>query len=163
VTAPASTPALLPNPKDVRDLIEGLIGKDVTVGTGAPLSLNEKPALAVYVDPLMATTAICLVDVPLAAWCAGAFALLPKGGLEDAIDEGELSDMHLEVLYEVVNVMAALFNGGGITHSKLHKLYAPGEAIPGDLAGLAAAFNRIDLTVDVDGYGKGNLSIVLAH
>jgi hypothetical protein len=161
VTAP--THAGLPNPKDVRDLIEGLIGKDITVGPGQPLSLNDKPALAVYVDPGMATTAVCLVDVPLAAWCAGAFALLPKGGLEDAIDDGELSDMHLEVLYEVVNVMAALLNGGGVVHSKLHKLYAPGEAVPGDLAGLAAAFNRIDLTVDVAGYGKGALSLVLAH
>lgn len=161
MTAPA--PALLPNPKDVRELIEGLIGKEVTVGPGEPLSLNDKPALAVYVDPQLATTAVVVVDVPLAAWCAGAFALLPKGGLEDAIDDGELSEMHLEVLYEVVNVMAALFNGGGVTHSKLHKLYAPGESIPGDLAGLAAAFNRIDLVVDVDGYGKGNLSIVMAH
>ncbi|MFQ1004061.1 hypothetical protein [Modestobacter sp. SSW1-42] len=162
MSAPTA-PALLPNPKDVRDLVEGLIGKDVTVGNGDPISLNDKPAVAVYVDPTMATTALVLVDVPLAAWCAGAFALLPKGGLEDAIDEGELSDMHLEVLYEVVNVMAALFNGGGITHSKLYKLYAPGEALPGDIAGLAAAFNRIDLTVDVAGYGKGSLSIVLAH
>ena len=162
MTAPA--PALLPNPKDVRDLLEGLLGKDVTVAPGDPVSLNDdKPALAVYVDPAMATTAIVLVDIRLAAWCAGALALLPKGGLEDAIDEGELSEMHLEVLYEVVNVTAALFNGGGVTHSKLYKLYAPGEALPGDLAGLAAAFNRIDLSVEVAGYGSGSMSIVMAH
>ena len=162
MTAPTA-PALLPNPKDVRDLIEGLIGKDVTVGPGDPLSLNDKPAVAVYVDPTLATTALVLVDLRLGAWLAGALALLPKGGLEDAIDDGELSEMHLEVLYEVVNVMAALINGGGITHSKLHTLHAPGEPVPGDIAGLAAAFNRIDLKVDVAGYGSGNLSIVLAH
>jgi hypothetical protein len=159
----AAAPALLPTPKDVRDLLEGLLGKDVTVAPGDPVSLNDKPALAVYVDPAMATTAIVLVDIRLAAWCAGALALLPKGGLEDAVDEGELSQMHLEVVYEVVNVAAALFNGGGVTHSKLHKLYAPGEPVPGDLAGLASAFNRIDLKVEVAGYGSGALSIVLAH
>ncbi|MCZ2837896.1 hypothetical protein [Modestobacter sp. VKM Ac-2985] len=161
MTAPA--PAVLPNPKDVRDLLEGLFGKDVSVSPGDPVSLNDKPAVAVYVDPTMATTALCLVDIRLAAWLAGALALLPKGGLEDAIDEGELSDMHLEVVYEVVNVAAALFNGGGVNHSKLHKLHAPGESIPGDIAGLAAAFNRIDLKVDVAGYGSGNMSIVMAH
>ena len=162
MTAP-TTPALLPNPKDVRDLIEGLIGKDVTVGTGDPISLNDKPAVAVYVDPTMATTALCLVDIRLAAWLAGALALLPKGGLEDAIDEGELSSMHLEAVYEVVNIAASMFNGEGVNHSKLYKLHAPGEAVPGDIAGLAAAFNRIDLKVDVAGYGSGNLSIVMAH
>ena len=155
-------PALLPAPKDVRDMLEGLLGKDVTVAPGDPVSLNDGAALAVYVDPQLSTNAICLVDVPLAAWFAGALALLPKGGLEDAIEDGELSDMHLEVVYEVVNVAAAMFNGGGVTHSRLYKLYAPGEAVPGDLAGLAAGFNRIDLAVDVAGYGKGALSIVLA-
>jgi hypothetical protein len=162
MTAPAA--ALLPNPKDVRDLLEGLFGKDVTVAPGDPVSLNDdKPAVAVYVDPTLATTAVCLVDIRLAAWFAGALALLPKGGLEDAIDEGELSEMHLEVVYEVVNVTAALFNGAGVNHSKLYKLYAPGEPLPGDIAGLAVAFNRIDLAVDVAGYGSGDLSIVMAH
>jgi hypothetical protein len=161
VTAPA--PALLPNPKDVRDLLESLFGKDVTVAPGDPVSLNAKAAVAVYVDPTMATTALCVLDIRLAAWLAGALALLPKGGLEDAIDEGELYPMHLEAVYEVVNIAASMFNGEGINHSKLYKLYAPGESVPGDIAGLAAAFNRIDLKVDVAGYGSGNLSIVLAH
>ena len=161
MTAPLA-PAILPAPKDVRDLLEGLLGKDVSVSPGDPVSLNDGAALAVYVDPQLATNAVCLVDVPLAAWFAGALALLPKGGLEDAVEDGELSDMHLEVVYEVVNVAAALFNGGGVTHSKLYKLYAPGDVVPGDLAGLAAGFNRIDLDVEVAGYGSGAMSIVLA-
>jgi hypothetical protein len=161
MTAPLA-PAILPAPKDVRDLLEGLLGKDVTVSPGDPVSLNDGAALAVYVDPQLSTNAICVVDVPLAAWFAGALALLPKGGLEDAVEDGELSDMHLEVVYEVVNVAAAMFNGGGVTHSKLHKLYAPGEWVPADLAALAAGFNRIDLEVDVAGYGTGSLSIVIA-
>jgi hypothetical protein len=161
MTAPLA-PAILPAPKDVRDLLEGLLGKDVTVSPGDPVSLNDGAALAVYVDPQLSTNAVCLVDVPLAAWFAGALALLPKGGLEDAIEDGELSDMQLEVVYEVVNVAAAMFNGGGVTHSKLYKLYAPGETVPADLAAVAAGFNRIDLEVDVAGYGTGSLSIVIA-
>jgi len=159
----AALPAILPTAKDVRDMLEGLFGKDVTVSPGDPVSLNDKPAVAVYVDPTMATTALVLVDLRLGAWFAGALALLPKGGLEDAIDEGELYPMHLEALYEVVNIAASMFNGEGVNHSKLHQLLAPGEAVPGDIAGLAAAFNRIDLKVDVAGFGSGNLSICMAH
>ncbi len=159
----AVVPAVLPTAKDVRDLLESLFGKDVTVAPGAPVSLNGKAAVAVYVDPTMATTALCVLDIRLAAWFAGALALLPKGGLEDAVEDGELSAMHLEAVYEVVNIAASMFNGEGVNHSKLYKLYAPGESLPSDIAGLAAAFNRIDLVVDVEGYGKGDLSIVLAH
>ena len=83
-------------------------------------------------------------------------------GLEDAVEEGELSDMHLEVLHEVVNVAAALLNAGGVTHSKLDRLIAPGEALPADVAVLTGSTNRLDLAVTVAGYGPGALSVVLA-
>ena len=157
----ALAPAVLPAPKDVRDLLEGLLGKDVAVAPGEPVSVGSRSAMALYVDAQLAPTAVCLVDLPLAAWCAGALALLPRGGLEDAVEDGELSDMHLEVLHEVVNVAAALLNAGGVTHSKLHTLYAPGEAVPADLVRLSTAFNRLDLAVEVAGYGRGAMSIVL--
>jgi hypothetical protein len=58
-------------------------------------------------------------------------------------------------------VLSALFNTPGAPHSKLHKLYAPGEEVAGDLAGMLAAFNRVDLALDIQGYGKGSMSLVL--
>jgi hypothetical protein len=69
--------------------------------------------------------------------------------------------MLTEALHEVVNVLSALFNVPGAPHSKLYKLYAPGDDIPGDIAGSLADFNRIDLAIDVPGYGKGALSLVI--
>jgi hypothetical protein len=154
----------LPAPKDVRDMLAGLVGKGVTVSPGAPVTPaeNRPVAVAVYVDPQMTINALCLMDLGASAYTAGALALLPPGGCQDAVEEdGELSGMLVEALHEVVNVLAALFNTPGAPHSKLHKLYAPGEDLPGDIVGMLAAFNRIDLVVDVQGYGKGNLSLVI--
>lgn len=153
---------VLPSPKQVRDLLAGLLGRDTEVAPGHPVSLNDPACLAVYVDEHLATTALWLVDVPLSAWCAGALALLPKGGLEDAVEEGVLSDVHVEVLHEVVNVAASLFNTPGATHSRLHRLHPAGESVPADLAALSASTNRLDLGVTVAGYGTGGLSVVLA-
>ncbi len=117
MTAPAKTG--LPSNKAVRDLLEGLLGRDVTVAPGAPVTPNpSRPAaVAAYVDPSSRLNAVVLIDLPLSAWCAGALALLPKGGCEDSVEEGELTDMQVEVLHEVVNVAASLFNAGGVTHS----------------------------------------------
>jgi hypothetical protein len=154
----------LPAPKDVRDMIGGLVGKQVTVSLGAPVTpAPDRPvAVAVYVDPQMAVNALCLMDLGAAAYTGGSLALLPPGGCQDAVEEdGELSGMLLEALHEVVNVLAALFNTPGAPHSKLHKLYAPGADLPGDIEGMLAAFNRIDLDVEVQGYGKGSLSLVI--
>jgi hypothetical protein len=155
---------LLPAAKDVRDMLEGLVGRTVVVSPGAPVTpAPDRPvSVAVYVAPDMSVNALCLMDLAAAAYTAGGLALLPPGGCQDAVEEdGELSGMLVEALHEVVNVLSALFNTPGSPHSKLHKLYAPGEDVAADLAGMLAGFNRIDLVVDVQGYGKGSLSLVL--
>ena len=161
MTAPG---LVLPAAKDVRDMLTGLVGKDVGVAPGAPVTPTpDKPvSVAVYVDPHMAINAICVMDLAASAYTGGALALLPPGGAQDAVEEdGELSGMMVEALHEVVNVLSALLNVPGAPHSKLHKLYAPGEDLPGDIEGMLANFNRLDLAVEVPGYGKGAISFVL--
>jgi hypothetical protein len=155
---------LLPAAKDVRDRLEGRVGRTVVVSPGAPVTPTpDRPvAVAVYVAPDMAVNALCLMDLGASAYTAGGLALLPPGGCQDAVEEdGELSGMLVEALHEVVNVLSALFNTPGAPHSKLHKLYAPGEEVAADLAGMLAGFNRIDLALDIQGYGKGAISLVL--
>ncbi|MGY1712311.1 hypothetical protein ACI8AC_22650 [Geodermatophilus sp. SYSU D00758] len=155
---------VLPAAKDVRDMLTGLLGKPVSVQPGDPVTPTDKrPAsVAVYVDPQMAVNALCVMDLPLSAWTGGALALLPPGGVQDTVEEdGELTAMLTEALHEVVNVLSALFNVPGAPHSKLYKLYAPGDDLPADLAQMVVAFNRVDLAVEVPGYGKGSLSLVV--
>ncbi len=154
----------LPAAKDVRDMLTGLVGKPVGVNPGAPVtpSAGKPVSVAVYVDPQMAVNALCLMDLGASAYTGAALALLPPGGAQDAVEEdGELTGMLVEALHEVVNVLSALFNTPGAPHSKLHKLYAPGDDLPGDIEGMLANFNRIDLAIEVPGYGKGGLSLVL--
>ncbi|HEY0126884.1 MAG TPA: hypothetical protein VGB58_07090 [Blastococcus sp.] len=158
-----STAVLLPAPKDVRDMLAGLVGRNVTVSPGAPVTpAPDRPvAVAVYVAPDMSVNALCLLDLGAAAYTAGGLALLPPGGCQDSVEEGELSALQVEALHEVVNVLSALYNVAGAPHSRLHKLYAPGEEVAGDLAGMLAGYNRIDLDIEVQGYGKGSLSLVV--
>ncbi|MGY1736903.1 hypothetical protein [Geodermatophilus sp. SYSU D00684] len=162
MTAPLTV--VLPDAKAVKDMLTGLVGKPVAVTPGAPVTPTEKDpvSVAVYVSPTMAVNALCVMDLPLAAWTGGALALLPPGGVQDVVEEdGELTAMLTEALHEVVNVLSALFNVPGAPHSKLYQLYAPGDDLPGDVAGMLAAFNRLDLAVEVPGYGKGRLSLVV--
>jgi hypothetical protein len=154
----------LPAPKDVRDMLTGLVGKPVAVNPGGPVTPTpDKPvSVAVYIDPQMAINALCVMDLGASAYTGAALALLPPGGAQDAVEEdGELTSLLVEALHEVVNVLSALFNTPGAPHSKLHKLYAPGDDLPGDIQGMLANFNRIDLAIEVPGYGKGAISLVL--
>ncbi len=155
---------LLPAAKDVRDMLSGLVGKEVAVSPGAPVTPepNRPVTVAIYTAPDMSVNALCVMDLGASAYTSAALALLPPGGAQDAVQEDkELSPMLLEALHEVVNVLSALFNTPGAPHSKLDKLVADGEDIPGDIVGMLAGFNRLDLVLEVPGYGKGGLSLVL--
>lgn len=155
---------LLPAAKDVRDMLSGLVGKEVSVSPGAPVTPepNRPVTVAIYTAPDMSVNALCVMDLAASAYTAAALALLPPGGAQDAVEEDkELSPLLLEALHEVVNVLSALFNTPGAPHSKLNKLVADGDDVPGDIAGMLAGFNRLDLAVEVPGYGKGALSLVL--
>ena len=155
---------LLPAAKDVKDMLSGLVGKEVSVSPGAPVTPepNRPVTVAIYTAPDMSVNALCLMDLGASAYTAAALALLPPGGAQDAVEEDkELSPMLLEALHEVVNVLSALFNTPGAPHSKLNKLVADGEEIPGDIVGMLTGFNRLDLVLEVPGYGKGGLSLVL--
>jgi len=155
---------LLPAAKDVRDMLSGLVGKDVSVSPGAPVTPepNRPVTVAIFTAPDMSVNALCVMDLAASAYTAAALALLPPGGAQDAVEEDkELSPMLLEALHEVVNVLSALFNTPGAPHSKLNKLIPDGEEPPGDIAGMLAGFNRIDLAIEVPSYGKGAISFVL--
>ena len=156
---------LLPASKDVRDMLSGLVGKPVAVSPGAPVTPEPlRPVtVAIYTAPDMSVNALCVMDLAASAYTAGALALLPPGGCQDSVEEDkELSPMQLEALHEVVNVLSALFNTPGAPHSKLNKLVKDGEDVPGDVAGLLASFNRLDLEIEIPGYGKGAMSLVVA-
>jgi hypothetical protein len=155
---------LLPASKDVRDMLAGLVGKPIAVSPGAPVTPGpDRPVtVAIYTAPDMSVTALCVMDLGASAYTAGALALLPPGGCQDAVEEDrELAPIHLEALHEVVNVLSALFNTTGATHSRLDRLVGDREDVPGDVVGMLAGFNRLDLEVEVPGYGGGGMSIVL--
>ena len=156
---------LLPASKDVRDMLSGLVGKPVAVSPGAPVTPEPlRPVtVAIYTAPDLSVNALCVMDLAASAYTAGALALLPPGGCQDSVEEDkELSPMQLEALHEVVNVLSALFNTPGAPHSKLDRLVKDGDDVPGDVAGLLASFNRLDLEIEIPGYGKGAMSLVIA-
>ncbi len=154
---------VLPSAKDVKDMLSGLVGKPVSVLPGDPATPTpDNPvAVGVFVDPYQNVNALCVMDLAASVYTAGALALLPPGGCQDSVEEDhEITALQLEALHEVMNVLSAMFNVPGAPHSKLDGVYY-GDDIPGDIAGMLSAFNRIDLLVEIPGYGKGHVSLVI--
>lgn len=158
-----TTTTALPQIKDVRDMLEGLLGRNVTMAPAAPVEPDKPVAVGVFVDDNTRTAAVAIASLEFAAYAGASIGLVPAGGAEAAIEDGELPASVRDNFFEVLNVLSALFNTPGHPHLRLYAAYEPGEAPPSDVAALMRTYGgRLDLAVTVAGYGDGGLSLLLA-
>jgi hypothetical protein len=154
----------LPQPKQVRELFAELLGREVTLTPAAPFAPGPDTAasVAVYVDDQLRISALIVCDLALSAHAGAAIGLVPVGGATAAIEDGKLSDVLGENLYEVLNIAASMFNVAGADHLRLHALHPAGPPLDPQLRiSTLTLGRREDLSVDIAGYGSGALSIVL--
>ncbi|GAA1598845.1 hypothetical protein [Actinoplanes couchii] len=157
--------SVLPGSLAVRNLFEDLLGREVTVSPGDPIAAPEVPTstVAIFVDAGQKIYAVMAMELSLAANAGAALGLLPAGAAEDSIDEKQLFPNLAENVFELCNVFTSLLNKEGSPHLKLHQVIYPNQELPGDArAVLLALGRRLDLTVEVNRYGKGKLSLSLA-
>lgn len=153
----------LPDRKAIKDLFEGLLGRDVEIGDAVPIVFDHpRPVVATYVDDNYKMTAVAVMDLPLAANSGAAIALVPQGGAEAAIEESRLPPNLFDNASEILNVLAAPIGDHCGVHVKLSSTFAPGEAIAPQVEAVAVSLGaRQDVTLDIAGYGSGRLSIIL--
>lgn len=153
----------IPTALDVRELLAGLLGREVTLQmsdtyVGDP---TAGASYAVYDDDLGRTRAVAVMDLALSAHIGAAIGLIPVGGAEVAIEERELSQTLKDNLYEVLNVLAATLNAVDAPHVKLTQVVHVGDMPDGQITSdTQAVGRRLDLEVTVPQYGSGRLSIV---
>lgn len=156
----------LPGPFEVRELLEDLLGRQVTVETSAPLAPGpRRPAtFGVYVDDTLLIRAMICLDLPLSAYAGAAIGLVPPKVAEEAVALQQLTPLLTENLGEVLNIAVTLFNQDNSDHLRLHAVYPAGSPPPGDVHGAALTLGRrTDLSVSVAGYGSGALSLVIVR
>ncbi|TFH70702.1 hypothetical protein [Cellulomonas sp. HD19AZ1] len=155
----------LPSAKDVRELLEGLLGRSVDVRTGGAMVDPESEGgalVGLYVDRLLGLKAICLMDVPLSAYVGAAIGLVPAPTAQESAVSLMLEDFLEENAREVLNVVASLMNSEGTPHVRLDAVCSPREALPHDAKPWVRAYvRRLDLDLTVDGYGSGGFSLLV--
>lgn len=154
--------AQLPPVKLIKDVLDGLLGREVEIAPGDPMASVDMigGVLAAYVDDGNALRAVAGWDLSAAAFVGAAVGLVPRGGAEAAIEDRFVPENLQENLGEVSNVLASVFQIPGNPHLRLQKTYCPAAAAPDQETQLLYALGqRIDITVDVPGYGSGRLAV----
>ena len=134
---PGQTTTSLPRAMTVRDLLQGMLGRDVDVATGASMvtpSLRGSALVGIFVNRFLKLSALMLLDIQLAARAGAAIALVPSRAAEEAIEDRDLPESLLDNASEILNVATSLFNVGSAPHLRLDGCYAPGDPLANDVA-----------------------------
>ena len=153
----------LPNEAAVRELLSMMVGSEVAVHYSArpALQVGTAGAIARYVDDDGAVQALGACDLLVANALGHALAMLPQQRVSDAVASGAVPADAAENLHEIFNVGANLLNAPDRPHLRLDAVLT-GADIPAELAAdLAAAIERLDLDIEVPGYGSGPFALVL--
>lgn len=145
-------------------LFTDLVGRKVTGEEVEPVDLADadRTLRAVFLHDAVEPGALYVFDLELAAAMGAALVMTPPALVQDCVRAGELHPMLAENVYEVCNVASRLVNRAGGTHFTLREQVLPGTPLPADAAEVAEQpAQRIDLDLDVAGYGRGVLTILV--
>ena len=165
MTAAGTATSELPTIKDVKDLLDGLLGQSVEIKEGTAWSPagREPGVVAEYTSDKLRLCALAMTDLRLSVFLGAALGLLPRGGAEDMIDEKDPSAAVLENLYEVLNILSSMLNTPTAPHVRITRMHGLADQLPADVGALTSGLgSRLDLAVTLPAYGTGRLSIVLA-
>lgn len=152
----------LPTEEQVHELLFGLLGRDVQLALGGKIRSKNGGSVAVYVDDEDQVAAVGISDVPFAAYCGAALALLPARVAHAATETGRLDGELQENYREVANIAASLFCTDAGAHVRLQDTHELSPDLPDDvMAVLRKPRKRVVFTVDVADYGRGKVAFAV--
>ena len=154
-----------PTPREieVRQMLAMLFGNELEINEAEalPTGTDSGHPTAVFTADDGTPVTACVCDMNFAAFAGCALTKIPPGGAEDAAKSGELTENMLGNLHEVMNICSRLFMDSSSPHLKLDKLYASISELPDNARTLVdSVAGRLDLKVNIPGYGEGHLSFL---
>jgi hypothetical protein len=139
-----------------------LVGKKVRAVATGPLPVPSARGLATYVDADQKLRFVALTDMAFLAGVGAALAMIPAGVVTEAIKTGKPSSVLTENAFEVMNIVASLYNDadGKGAHIKIKALTVV-PPLPAELAAqIAKPAGRLDLEIQLPGYANGKLTLL---
>ncbi|MDJ0763170.1 MAG: hypothetical protein QNJ97_09305 [Myxococcota bacterium] len=151
----------LPEPNEVAELFTGLLGEPVTtVPADATIRIEDIFVACDYITDNDEVDVVAVMNLEFASRMGSAIAMIPSPTAEAKIREQQLNDETKENIQEVFNICASLFNKEDTAHHKFRRIYlSQEEDLPPDIQAIIDnPIGRLDLDVDIPGYGTGKVS-----
>lgn len=154
--------AHLPSPIEVAMSLTKTLRREVNVTPTAARN-NLLRFFGLYSPASDAPAFVCVeADLAFAAFAGSAFSMIPADAARDCIKEKDLGEFVQDNFGEVLNILSRLFSHQDMTRVTLTgKVFPPAKLDEGLQKAWAASTAKLDLEVEIDGYGKGYLALRL--
>lgn len=155
-------PMSIPPPNAVARLLGELVGRNVTAKVVPAVKPDPAmQAVATYLGECLTIKAVAYCDVAVGASLGAALVLVPPAVVDDSVKAKAIDECLVDNLYEVFNVMSAVFPQHGGDRVTLRALNADG-VLPDDVKTfLTQSGKRLDLEISIAGYRSGRLAIMV--
>jgi hypothetical protein len=154
--------ASLPTPKEVAQALSTMLRRNVKASALAAKPASIKMAGMYGSSSDSPTVAVCMADIPFAAFASAAFSMIPPDAAKDCIKANELDEFMQENFGEVLNILSRLFGEHDNKRILLMNKVFPPNALPEAAnQALTTGPNKLDMEIEIDGYGKGVLAMRL--
>ena len=157
-------PRSLPCTSAVASMLGTLLGKPVLAKPTKATTLGprDRTLVGLYVRDDDSVDAVIVCDLAAAAALGCALALIHPSNAAECVKRGKLDEALLENLREVLNVMAGLVNHAGVPRLRLQAVVSTPPVPPSVVSYLTKRVQRLDVTLTVEGYASGTLSILVS-
>jgi hypothetical protein len=158
-----ATPIAHPMPviADVREILGMMFdGLSVKVGPKLDVSPTAHNYFGVYVTDGGVPTALCVCNIPFAAYCGAALSMVPPAVAKQAATDRKLTPVMLANLYEVMNICTRMILNDATAHLKLREMCETANLAPEAAAIAHAPAHRADFEIGIGKYGTGALSVL---
>lgn len=156
---------VLPRPDDIEDVMSALLGRKATATRLAPGTKVEGGlgVLGSYYDEEGVLRVVVFTQYQLVNAAGALLSMIPPGAVEDANDEKEIPSNMYENFREILNIMATMFNDRRqrADHVRLKSVTTFDEAAPEALEVMQKSADRVDINVQLAGYGGGGLTVIV--
>lgn len=142
-----------PSASAVEAMLEMLFGDGTEVADADAASVKAVAA-ARFVDDDDGLAALCECDAPFLAFSGAALSMMPKGGAEDMIADGDFSKSILENFYEVMNICSRLIMSDNSLHIRLANIVR-GDEVKSENEALSPG-QSIAFKIRIPKYGDGH-------
>jgi two-component system chemotaxis response regulator CheY len=152
--------ALAPKQQSLAEMLEELLGRDVTTRPSTPPRLASAGAIGRYRGDNESTRALLIAELEVAASMGAALSCIPRGVVEEEAKAGRLSEIVETNLFEVFNVLSKAVPG----YEERWRL--DGMKVIAELGEHQEVWDarpdtwRSCVTVSIDGYPSGRIGFL---